>query len=214
MWAQVPWSLEHRKHSWARPPVLDIELGKLGFAHHPISSGPSSSAHVFSPFPCVLIIYVKTPLCKETQRHFEMSWTHCFVKFVLSLIRLSVYNSSTFSAEQGLSFTTWAITKPQGGFRLLTADEPPPGGAHRCDHPQSAQHKIIFTKQTFNHWPPTNQSQAPPLSQLRGSGFTGQTEASSYGTQLLSNVGKQKRARSSSGLTDGSWSKSCCARAR
>lgn len=71
---------------------------------------------------------------------------------------------------------------------------------------------LLSAQHTFNHWPPTNQSQAPPLSQLRGSGFNSQTEAFSYGMPLLSNIGKQKRARSSSGVTDGSCSKSCSLR--
>lgn len=40
-------------------PLLATELGKLGFSHHPISSGPSSLAHMSSPFLWVLIIYLK-----------------------------------------------------------------------------------------------------------------------------------------------------------
>ena len=152
-------------------PLLAIKLGKLGFSHHPISSGPSSLAHMFSPFPRVLIIHLKTLLRKETQRHFEVSCAHCLMEFILCPIWLLALVNSAVTAEQGLSLTTWAITKPQGGFRLLLREEElPRSGEHRCDHPPISSTRNNFTKWTFKHWPPNNQSQTPPLSQLRGSG--------------------------------------------
>lgn len=128
-------------------PLLATELGKLGFSHHPTSSGPSSLAHMFSPFPWVLIIYLKTLLRKETQCPFEISCAHCLMEFILCLIWLSAFISSTLTAEQGLSFTTWAVTKPQGGFRLLLkAEELPQGGEHGCDHPPISSTRNNFTK--------------------------------------------------------------------
>lgn len=98
-------------------PEEDHNLGKLGFSLHPISSGPSSLAHMFFRFPFVLIIFMKTPLRKSRQHHFELSCAHRFVKSVLCLIRLLASTCSTFTAEQVLSFTTWPVTKPQGGLR-------------------------------------------------------------------------------------------------
>ena len=147
VWAQVPRSREHRKHSWARLTPLATELGKLGFSHHSISSGPSSLAHMFSPFPRVLIIHLKTLLRIETQRHFEVSCAHCLMEFILCPIWLLALVNSAVTAEQGLSLTTWAITKPQGGFRLLLkAEELPQSGEHRCDHPPVNSTWNNFTK--------------------------------------------------------------------
>lgn len=91
---------------------------------------------MLSPFSFILVIYVKFLLREETQHHFDLSHAHCFVEFIIWIIRLVVpVLMTTVTTGQGPLPGAWAITKPQRSFWLsLQAAELPQGGEHLCGH--------------------------------------------------------------------------------
>lgn len=114
-----------------------MELGKVGFSRHPISSWPLIlSFQIFLPIPFILVIYMKLLLRDKAQHHLAPSFTNRFMEFIFWVVRLCVpILRPTVTTGQAPLFNTRAITKPQRGFWFfLKAEELPQGGEHHCGY--------------------------------------------------------------------------------
>lgn len=114
-----------------------MELGKVGFSRHPISSWPLIlSFQTFLPIPFILVIYVKLLLREKAHHHLASSFTNRFMEFILRVIRLCVpILRVTVTTGQAPLSNARAVTKPQRGFWLfLKAEALPQGGEHHCGY--------------------------------------------------------------------------------